>query len=351
MCIDCIGVHGYAIMSMMKRGLYMYGKNKFITVCFFILVLFSVFTLVSSVSAASSKTIDTGSSMTDSNTDISWNAKMDSNKNIVVNEKTVNTKRNVNTTKKVEIEYYKKNRLKLFVSGSKSYVKPGEGLIGDMSVSKPKIVKSKYSPYNYYFKVYKPKILNKIPKKTTFDSWNAPIQSNLKTSLKIKGIIYQSGSIIFYKNYKGNSSKSDLKILIQKSSNSRLKITQTTISKINKTKIFTVKSKLTPKNYYLKNYRAKLSKYVVKSKLIDKRSTKDRSWNTYYYYFDNKIRVIFNDINPGDCGEETIQKYSSSKFIITSEIGSIFWGTFYRFPNSNLNLNRYYFDVYRKSLL
>lgn len=143
-----------------------------------------------------------------------------------------------------------------------------------------KIIKSNLSPKNYYLKIYKNKMLKNVKTKQTID-FGQDIPNNIPHGLmtwKVKR--YYNGKIAISENVNNVFEDKNKKVIIEKYSKNKLKITTKSSNFIddeskssknpskNKT-IKYVKTKLNPKNYYFNVYKAKMLKFISKKLVLE----------------------------------------------------------------------------------
>lgn len=192
--------------------------------------------------------------------------------------------------------------------------------------------------------------------------------SNFKIYWKVNSSTKQS--IIYSKNFKENEVISNKKTVIKKVNKNKLKLIAKYIYKNNtvyKNKI--IKSKLSPKDYYLNKYKVKMLKNVKTKKIIDNGHEKVTNfphgyvkWNSYLYY--NKKILVFENIDYlyGNNNKITlIEKIEKNKLKITTQNKLSKHGLFDKnqdqiknmtinYLKSNLTPKDYYFKIHKPLL-
>ena len=167
------------------------------------------------------------------------------------------------------IEKYGKNKLKITTKTIRKSSLKGSNVMyaleGPYKSKTVTYIKTKLSPKDYYFKIYKPKMLKHISKNHEFEM-EGGLLKNSKTNLYWvvtshinKNFVRDKISIV--RSFKLHGSTYD-KTIISKYNNNKLKITY----EINGTKeISYVNTKLSPEDYYYNVYREKLLEIINKS--------------------------------------------------------------------------------------
>lgn len=232
-----------------------------------------------------------------------------------------------------------------------------------------KYVKSKLSPKSYYLKVFKPKMIKNIPKKTTFDIGSAPLKKDKDTILKFNAISYKNGKVVIYQKYYGPMIGGNTVTTIEKYKTNKLKITVSYLTGTpgNK-KVSYVSSKYLPKDYYLKVLRPKITKNLVSEMIFDEG---DGYYNNEYMWtkwsatslIDSSVRfsaisygykagqgqILSPDVMipiPGGAYVLTIEKYGNNKLKITYHNGGAL-AKHITFVKTNYTPKQYYLKVFK----
>ena len=334
-----------------------------------ILLIFTLICLTIGVlqtaSAAKYTLVDEGSAKyKDSNTTkLTWKV-YSSDKQLKINTKKVNGNNTI-STKKVVIKKSKYNKLK--ISTASSY----KGNITKKSFS----VKSKLSHDSYYSKVYKPKMVKNLVKNKLFEKATEPFNNGPHGEITWKAYISYGKKVFISDKTHNLHGYANRTTLIERYGINKLKITTKTIDNYyqnlpdampsKNTKITYVKTKLSPKEYYLKTYKGKLFKQIPKEYEIEiaysvlKNSTTNFYWvalkerNTNLVW--NKVSIYrgfsfttYNSFINNFYDKITIETVNNNNLKITYQINKT---KEIKYVNTNLLPVDYYLKVYREEMM
>lgn len=243
----------------------MENKNKILAFLILLMIIFTMAQLLGSVSAANGKVIDKGIAPYKDYKDIklNWNTKIYENNKLKV-YKSFSKNNSVYKIKKTTFKRINKSNLKV------SIIEMNNGNI--IKTNKYVKIKKFRSLKSYYSKIYQPKILKNIVKSKSFDSGQGYLSNRAHGRINWNARIYYNGKILIKEDIGGINSYT-MKTIIERYSKGKLKITNYIYDEVydnEKNKfikqtiknITHVKSKLSPKNYYLKVYKPKMIKYL-----------------------------------------------------------------------------------------
>jgi len=247
---------------------YMKHKNKILVILIALTVIFVMAQALGSVSAATGEIVDKGVAphKNDKSVKVNWTATVYKDKKLEIN-KYFSKNNAIYKTEKTTFKRISNTKLKVFtaVKQNKTTTKTNKYV----KIKKSKSIKS------YYFNIYQPKIHKNIVTSKSFDSGGGYLSNLAHGSIKWNAKIYYNNKKVFIKENVSAILGYVKNTVIERISKGKLKITtkSTGHEKVwdskakeyvfsNGTKTTYVKSKLSPKNYYLKVYKPKMTKYL-----------------------------------------------------------------------------------------
>lgn len=357
----------------------MVKKKHFIGLLLFVSFIFIIIS-VQTVNADKSILIDEGlANYKNSNiTKLNWEV-YSSDKQLKIYSKQL--KRNsLGYNKKILIKKVKNNKLKISILYSYK---------GNV-INKNYTFKSKLNHTSYYYKIYKPKMVKNLIKTETFEKGKEPYYNGPHGEIKWKAHIYHGKKVIINdrsNNLYGHINKTTL---IEKHGKNRLKITTkvgvAAFSKIlysdgylnslnisdyknrnpfkNKNVTY-VKTKLSPKDYYIKTHKWKLFQHIPKKYIVEraygllKNSNTKLYWNAWKErdndFIWNRIVIYrgfsfksYNEDNNDIYDKITIEISNINELKITHQINKT---KEIKHVNTKLAPLDYYLKVYREKMI